>query len=203
MEDTLKKLTDKIYLEGVNKANEQAKEIISEADSKAKEITENAQKKADEIIAKAEREATEYKNKITAELEITTNQSIAAVKQTLAEELLSKFVDIPVNEAFKDEGFIKDLIQTILSKWDLDSPNIDLDILYPNKEKLDDYIKKSFANLAQKNINFYPTDDINNGFVFKSNTDGYKIDFTEESFTSFIKEYIRPRTFELLFKKDK
>ncbi|MGI6718369.1 MAG: hypothetical protein ACOX4D_04355 [Bacteroidales bacterium] len=203
MEDTLKKLTEKIYQEGVDKANEEANKIISNANNKANEIIENAQKQANKIISKAENEAIEYKNKITAELEITTNQSIAAIKQTLSEELLSKLVDVPVNEAFKDKDFIKDMINTILSKWDLNSPNIDLDILYPNNEQLDNYIKKSFSDLAQENIKFYPSDDLDNGFVFNSNTDGYKIDFTEESFTSFIKDYIRPRTFELLFKKEK
>ncbi len=50
MEHKIQELTEKIYREGVEKGNEQAKKIVSDAQEEAKKIIENAKKEADALL---------------------------------------------------------------------------------------------------------------------------------------------------------
>ncbi|MDL2240486.1 V-type ATP synthase subunit E [Bacteroidales bacterium OttesenSCG-928-K03] len=200
MEDTLKKLTDRIYEEGIEKANSEADAIITEAKVKAENIIGEAKKQSNEIIAKAEQDSDEIKKKINSELEMTAKQSISAIKQSIADIMLSESLDAPLNKAFKDDEFIKEMIATMLKNWDIKSENSNFELLYPATANLESFLKEKFSELTEKNISFTPSKDVTDGFVIKSKADGYKISFSEESFNEFIKNYIRPRTFELLFK---
>lgn len=53
MENKLQELTEKIYSEGVSKANEEAREIQQKAEKEAGDIKKQAQKEADNIVSKA------------------------------------------------------------------------------------------------------------------------------------------------------
>ena len=70
MNTKLQELTDKIYLEGVEKGNAEAKVIIENADTKAADIVAKAQAQAAEIIAKAEFQAAELSKNTKSELKL-------------------------------------------------------------------------------------------------------------------------------------
>lgn len=201
MEDTLKKLTDKIYNEGIAKANKEADEIINAAKAKADALIVDAKKQSEQIIAKANSDNVEQKKKVNAELEMTANQSLSAIKQNIVDVMLNSIIDKPIQEAFNDQSFIKQMITTMLSNWDFQKENTSLDILFPEGSKVDDFIDSSLSKSLSNKVKFYPTKEIKNGFSIVVENGGYKINFTEEDFSAFIKNYIRPRTFDLLFKK--
>ncbi|MDR2083811.1 MAG: V-type ATP synthase subunit E [Bacteroidales bacterium] len=200
MEDTLKKLTDRIYEEGIEKVNNEADLIIAEAKSKADCILHDAKKKSEEIISKAENDSEELKKKVSSELEMTAKQSISAIKQSITDIMLAEALDAPLSKTFKDENFIKEMITIMLKNWDIKSENSNFELLYPESAKLESFFKEKFSELTENKIKFIPSKDVTDGFTILSKAEGYKISFSEESFNEFIKNYIRPRTFELLFK---
>ena len=55
----LEEITDKLYAEGVEKGNAEAKVIVAKAEEKAAVIVAEAERKAQECLAKAEQKAAE------------------------------------------------------------------------------------------------------------------------------------------------
>ena len=51
MENKIQELTDKIYREGVEKGNEEARKLVLEAQTEAKKIVDEAHKEAEQILA--------------------------------------------------------------------------------------------------------------------------------------------------------
>lgn len=49
MENKIQELTDKIYREGVEKGNEEARKLVLEAQAEAKKIVDEAHKEAEQI----------------------------------------------------------------------------------------------------------------------------------------------------------
>ena len=74
----LEEITQKIYAEGVEKGNAQAKQIEDKAKAEAAAIVENAKKEADAIIAQASAKAAELDKNTRSELRLYAEQSINA-----------------------------------------------------------------------------------------------------------------------------
>jgi len=200
MEDTLKKLTDRIFEEGVEKANNEAEAILNDAKAKAESIINEAKRQSQEIVSKSEQDATELKKKVNSELEITAKQSVSDIKQTITDIMLAEALNKPMANAFLDENFIKEMITTMLQNWDIKAENSNFELLFPESAKLESFLKERFSKITENKITFTPSKDVVDGFVILSKADNYKISFSEEGFKEFIKSYIRPKTFELLFK---
>ncbi|MBR0123645.1 MAG: hypothetical protein IJM12_07370 [Bacteroidales bacterium] len=201
MEDTLKKLTDQIYNEGITKANEEAEIIISNAKKEAERIIEAAKKESAERIAKAQSDSDELKKKVNTELELTANQAVSSIKQSVANVLLENVIDKSMKGLFNDKEFLKEMILTMVKNWDSTKEQADFNILFPEDSKLDGFLQSELGKTLNNHVTFKPSKSVENGFAIETKGESYKINFTEQDFSSFIKDYIRPRTFELLFKK--
>ena len=86
-------------------------ELLLKAQEKALAIIEEAKKEAGKIVEKAEARADEIRKNVLAELKLSTNQSVSAIKQKITDLITLKLVDKPVKDAFQDKGFIKKIIE--------------------------------------------------------------------------------------------
>jgi len=202
MENKLQELTQKLYNEGVEKANEEADKIIKEAKAEADKIKKNAEKKAKGIIEEAEQKSEEIKKNVHAELELASKQTVRKVKQQITDLITSKVIDEPVKKAFDDEKFVKEIIETIIKNWDPQKKeSVDLSVLLP--EKLEKEFEKYFKAKTGKELNakleLSFSEAVKGGFKIGPADNSYKISFTEEDFNNFFKSYLRPKTGEMLF----
>ncbi|MFO7843489.1 MAG: hypothetical protein R6V16_06730 [Bacteroidales bacterium] len=202
MENKLQELTQKLYNEGVEKANEEADKIIKEAKAEADKIKKNAEKEAKGIIEEAEQKSEEIKKNVHAELELASKQTVRKVKQQITDLITSKVIDEPVKKAFDDEKFVKEIIETMIKNWDPQKKeSIDLSVLLP--EKLEKEFEKYFKAKTGKELNakleLSFSDAVKGGFKIGPADNSYKISFTEEDFINFFKSYLRPKTGEMLF----
>ncbi len=202
MENKLQELTQKLYNEGVEKANEEADKIIKEAKSEADKIKKNAEKEAKGIIEEAEQKSEEIKKNVHAELELASKQTVRKVKQQITDLITSKVIDEPVKKAFDDEKFVKEIIETIIKNWDPQKKeSVDLSVLLP--EKLEKEFEKYFKAKTGKELNakleLSFSEAVKGGFKIGPADNSYKISFTEEDFINFFKSYLRPKTGEMLF----
>ena len=203
MEDTLKKLTEKILAEGIEKANAEADKILEKAKKHANDIMNEANLKAAQTIEQAQREADEYKRKLSTEMELTTKQSLNSIKQSITDVLLNNAIDKAVDTSFNDVNFVKDMLLTMFKNWDIDNETTEFEVLYPEQTKLNDFLQQEIQSILKNKITFVPSKNVDNGFVIEQLNSSYKVSFTEENFKSFIKEHLRPMTFDLLFNKKK
>lgn len=202
MENKLQELTQKLYNEGVEKANEEADKILAEAKSEADKLKQVAEKDAQKIIADAEQKSVEIKKSLDAELNLAAKQTIRTVKQKITDMIVSKVIDEPVKKAFDDVKFVKEIIETVVKNWNPQkNETIDLSVLLSadiEKEFAKFFTAKSGKEL-NANLELSFSDTIKGGFKVGPADGSYKISFSEEDFENFFKSYLRPRTIEMLY----
>lgn len=83
MENKLDILTQKLYNEGVDKARQEAENIINQAKQEAEKIIADAKAKVAQMNADAETEVSNLKKKAESEMTLSARQAITALKQAI------------------------------------------------------------------------------------------------------------------------
>jgi V/A-type H+-transporting ATPase subunit E len=204
MESKLQELTNKLYNEGVEKANEEADRIKSEAQKEADQIKNNAQQEADQIIQKAKEEAEDMKKNVRSEIDLAAKQTLREVKKQITEMITAKVIKKPVQNAMEDTDFVKKIIESIIQNWNPQSQEpVNISVALPEKmqKELKDYLENQAAKELNATIEVDVSDRMKGGFSIGPADGSYKISFSEEDFENFFKGYLRPRTVEMLFEE--
>ena len=202
MENKLQELTQKLYNEGVEKANAEADKILADAKSEAEKIKQDAEKEAKKIIADAEQKTVEIKKNVDSELSLAAKQSVRSVKQKITDMIVSKVIDEPVKKAFDDEKFVKEIIETVVKNWNPQkNETIDLAVLLPAdmEKEFSKFFTAKTGKELNANLELSFSDSVKGGFKIGPADGSYKISFTEEDFENFFKSYLRPKTVEMLY----
>jgi len=201
MDKKLQELTEKIYAEGVGKANDEADKIISAAKAQAEQILKQAALEAAEVHAKAEKEALDYKNAALAEVQMASRQALSSLKQQIANLITARSTET-VKDAFADKSFIQNIIGTALKNWSAEkADNFDLTVILPkaDEQSLQNYFKTQQLDLLNKGLTLNFDGKVKAGFKIGPQDDSFLISFTDEDFVNFFKSYLRVRTAELIF----
>lgn len=200
MQSKLQELTDKIYQEGVEKGNAEAQQIVENAKAEASAVIEKAKKEAEAIIEDAKKKALETKTNTESEIRLAGKQSVNAIKQKVTDLINGEVTSMAVKSSF-DKDFIKKIIDTTLTNWSKSGQAMDLNILLPKEDEkaLSDYFKKEAKSFLDKGVTLSFDESVKNGFQLGPKDGSYKVSFTEEDFTNFFKQYLRPRLVEILF----
>jgi V/A-type H+-transporting ATPase subunit E len=192
----LSELTDKIYAEGVEKGNEEAKQIVEKANEKAAEIIEQAEKKAASIVADAESKSADLDKKTRAELKLYAEQSVSAVKTEIVNLISDKIASDSVKAATADPKFMQSLIAKLADQMAKDG-----EVLIEAKDA--DALKKYFAanakGLLEKGVKIAEVKGIKTDFTIQPANGGYKLAFGDAEFIAYFKEMLRPQLVEELF----
>lgn len=204
MEQKIADLTEKIYKEGVEKGEEQKKEIIKAAQLEASKIKEDAEKEAEKVIAEAERQAEEMKRNVESEIKLSSQKAISTLKQKIVDMLLVKGIDESISADLSDPGFLKELMIAIVNNWKTDEDEaMSLEAVLPEKlkEKLDKSLQNSLKKIMKEGVDISFSKGIKGGFQIGPKEGSFKISLTDEDFNEFFKEYLRPKTRSFLFEE--
>jgi V/A-type H+-transporting ATPase subunit E len=163
---------------------------------------EKAQKDAEIIVEKAREQAQEIRKNVNAELKLSSTQAISSVKQQITELITLKIVDQPVKDSFKDKGFMKELILLLVKNWASgDKTGTGISLLLPEKEKedLEKFLEEKHHEVLDEGFEIKSDPDLETGFKVGPADGSYRISFTDEDFANFLKDYLRPRTNQLLY----
>jgi len=205
MQESIQQLTEKIYREGVEKAEERAQIIIEDAAQKARDLVDDAQEKAKLILEQAEKKSAELRLKNEAEMRLSARQAMGMLKQRITDLVIWHLNHEPLRNALKDTPFIQTLISKIMDYWLEKFGKEDrLKILLP-KNEYDEYrlyLETKTAELLQKGIIIEFSDTMEHGFKVYAVDQGFKISFTENDFEHYFSTFARPRIYKLLFGKE-
>jgi len=203
MQSKLQELTEKIYKEGVDKANKEAEDIVNQAKKEAEKIVQDAKKEAEQTVDQAQKDADELKKKVQAEVKQASFQTLRTVEQNITNLISSKVVDEPVKKSFKEQEFMKKLIEEVIKNWNASNPQSDLSLILPEKDQqeLVDYLKSSAKKLMDGGLDVTVDSKIKAGFKIGPADGSYQVSFKEEDFENLIKYYLRPKTVEFLYGK--
>ena len=200
MENKIDNLTQKIYQEGVDKAQQEGDRIIGNAKTEAEEIIRAAREEAENLKKSAEKEAGEINRNTMASLKLAGNQSISSLKQQIKDLLAVKILAQPLQELFVDTSFLKEIILSIAKNWD---PKEGVTLAF--SPSMEDKIDKAFEASIRKEIpNLQITYDgkLSNGFSIVPEKSSFQIKFTDQDFIAFFKPFVRDKAEKILFDKE-
>jgi len=202
MTSKIQELTEKIYQEGVDKAQNQANILLKEAEEKAAGLINDAQQKADNLVLEAEKKSQEIDKGLQEELQSISRQVIAITKEKITDSVVLDVSKTLSKELLDDKDFLKSLLLELVSKWDLGSGSInDLSLILSEEQlgKLDGIFESGALQILQnkKQILFDPS--IKNGFQIISNSEGFKVSFSDEDLETFFRKFMKPKIQEYLF----
>ena len=192
----LSELTDKIYAEGVEKGNVEAKQIVENANKKAEEIIAQAEKKAASIIADAESKSADLDKKTRAELKLYAEQSVNAVKTEIVNLLSDKIAADSVKAATADAKFMQGLIAKLAEQM---AKNGEVLIETKDADALKKYFSANAKGLLEKGVKIAEVKGIKTDFTIQPAKGGYKLAFGDAEFIAYFKEMLRPQLVEQLF----
>ena len=192
----ISELTDKIYAEGVEKGNAEAKQIVDKANQQAATILAEAEKKAAQIIAAAESKSADMDKKTRAELKLYAEQSVNAVKTEIVNLLSDKIAADSVKAATADAKFMQGLIAKLAEAMAKDG-----EVLIETKdaEALKKYFAANAKGLLEKGVKIAEVKGIKTDFTIQPAKGGYKLAFGDAEFIAYFKEMLRPQLVEMLF----
>jgi len=204
MTNKIEELTKKIYNEGIEKAKEEADRIIKNAKNEADSLIKDAEKKADEIKKSAADKKQELIRNTESEIKMTSQKVISEIKQKVTTLVTSKVVKGSLDGVVDDKDLVKKVITTLAGNWNPASgEELNLNIVLPEafKNELNGYFESlTFKNLKEgMTVNF--DNSFKSGFKIGPGDNSYILSFTDEDFISFFKNYLRPKTVELLYGK--
>ena len=196
MENKIQELTDKIYREGVEKGNEEAQKVIVKAQEEAKKIVEDAHKEADSILATARKSAGELAENTKSELKLFAGQAVNALKSEVATLVSNRIVNADVKAFAADKNFLNAFIVALASKWSANEPIV---ISTADAEGLKKYFAAQAKELLDKGVKIEEVNGVKTLFSVSPADGSYKVNFGEEEFMNYFKEFLRPQLVEMLF----
>lgn len=194
--DKIQELTAKIYAEGVEKGKEEADKILSQAKAQEKKIISEAQSQADSIIANAKKEAADLKTNTESELKLYASKAVDALKSEVTNLLTDKLATSNVKAATQDPAFMQKLIVSLVENW---AKNETLTIRAEDAEKVRDYFQANAKQLLNDKLEIKSVNGIKTAFSVSPGDESYKVNFGEEEFIAYFKEFLRPQIQKLLF----
>lgn len=196
MENKIQELTDKIYREGVEKGNEEAQKLIAKAQEEAKRIIEDAHKEADSIVATAHKSADELAENTKSELKLFAGQAVNALKSEIATLVTDNIVNADVKAFAANKDYLNAFIVALASKWSVNEPIV---ISTADAEGLIKYFAAKAKDLLDKGVKIEQVNGIKTLFSVSPADGSYKVNFGEEEFMNYFKEFLRPQLVEMLF----
>ena len=196
MENKIQELTDKIYREGVEKGNTEAQKLIANAQDEAKKIVEDARKEAEAIVAASRKSADELAENIKSELKLFAGQAVNALKSEIATLVTDKIVNADVKAFAADKDYLNAFIVALASKWSVNEPIV---ISTADADGLKKYFASQAKVLLDKGVKIEQVNGNKTLFMVSPADGSYKVNFGEEEFMNYFKEFLRPQLVEMLF----
>ena len=117
MSTTLQELTDKIYVEGVEKGKAEASAIIAQAEQKADTIISEAKAEAARLLQEADQKRAEADKNTRSELRLFADQSVSAIKTEITNLLSDKIASDSVHAATADPKFMQQIITSLAQQF--------------------------------------------------------------------------------------
>ena len=196
MENKIQELTDKIYREGVEKGNTEAQKLIANAQDEAKKIVEDARKEAEAIVAASRKPADEPAANTKSELKLFAGQAVNALKSEIATLVTDKIVNADVKAFAADKDYLNAFIVALASKWSVNEPIV---ISTADADGLKKYFASQAKALLDKGVKIEQVNGNKTLFTVSPADGSYKVNFGEEEFMNYFKEFLRPQLVEMLF----
>ena len=199
MSQHVQELIDKIKTEGLQAADQKAKEIEDSAQANAQKIIADAQVQARHIIADAQAQAQKTHGSTEMALKQSARDTLLALKKEI-EGVLRKVISRQVKDSLSPEQ-LSDIVGEVV-KGSVQAGLVDNDIeVILNSDDLKK-LKDGFIAKLQKEIKqpmtFKSSDGMSSGFTISFDEGKSCFDFSDESLVEYLSSYLNAQVAALL-----
>ena len=195
MDNKVQEITDKIYREGVEKGQAEALKIVEAAQAEKAALLKQAQQEAEKIVADANKSAEELSKNTQSELKLYANRAVEALKSEIAELINEKIVNTAVSETVNNE-WLQKLMLTLATDW-VTKENVVIQAADANA--LNQYFANKAKGLLAKGVKIEQVNAKPTAFAIMPADKGYKVQFGEDEFAAYFKDFLRPQLVQMLF----
>ncbi len=196
MENKIQELTDKIYREGVEKGKEEAQALVTAAKEEAQRIILAAQEEAQNLKSEAAKKSAELTENTQTELKLFARQAVNALKVEIANLLTQETISQAVKGFVSNQEDLNRFIVGMASHW---SQEDGLVISTSQAEDLKKHFLVQAKELLDKGVKIEQVNGNKALFSITPSDGSYKINFGEEEFENYFKDFLRPQLVEKLF----
>jgi V/A-type H+-transporting ATPase subunit E len=199
MEPKIAQLTEALYREGVERGEAEAAKIIAEAQGRAQKLMADAQQRAESIIAAAQTRAQEIKKNTAAELKLAGQQALSAIKGLIVDAVTTRLIDTPTAAALNEPAVIRECILQMVSNWTDTSAPAEVILPQNRRAELEQALQGGLQELLRNGLSLNFSRNIKSGFQIRPQGSAFKISLSDEDFSAFFKDFLRPKTRATLF----
>ena len=194
--EKIQELTDKLYREGVEKGNAEGQRLVEQAREEAEKLLADARKEADAIVAEARKQAQELDANTKSELKLYAGQALGALKSEIVNVISDRLVKDTVKGLTEDKDFMGSFMVAVAKNW---SSGEGIVISAADAEGLTAYFKAHAKKLLDRGVMIQNVNGNSAAFSVSPADGSYKVNFGEEEFEAYFKDFLRPKLIEMLF----
>lgn len=199
MDNKLEVLTQKLYKEGIEKAEVEAQKILTNARKESDAIIKRAEDHASAILSKAEDDASNTAKRSRSELHMMAIQAREKVRQELENMLKVKAIDQPLKASLSDHTFLNQILLQVVSNLKLDKgDNITIELPEAQLKASRETLKQQLHAVLGSEPTLNADHSLRSGFRISKDNQSYKISFTEEDFKTYLYQFVTPDIQDLL-----
>ena len=197
MTEDIKQLIEKIQREGVNAAEEKAREIEEDTRRRASSIIEDAKREAEKVVTAAKKEASRMQESGNLALKQAGRDMLLSLKKEI-NAMLERLVVARLRESLAPQELARIIAALIKESPAQGKEGIIISLNKEDLEKLEKGFLNQLAAETRKGIALYPSEDIAAGFIISYDAGKSHFDFTDKSLAEYIGVYLKPKLEELL-----
>ena len=157
----------------------------------------------EEILKQAEMKAEDTAKNTETEISLAGKQAVARLKAEISEMIIAKTTSEGIKAATLDGSFLKEMLVAVAKNWNgASAGKVELKALLPEAKRaeLDASFEQAAKELLKEGIEVGYSKDVKSGFKVGAKSGGYYISFSDESFDALLKEYLREKVSQMLYK---
>lgn len=199
--DKIQKICDKLRIETLEPAKQEAGQIIEEAKARAEHILSEARKEADQLFAETRKQMQQERNVFDSALVQAGKQSIEAIRQSIEKDLFNDQLVTVLEKKTSESEYIAKVLDALVEAIEREGVSADFSAVLPKTVSPEDLAHK-MANGIYEKLKKHPftISDFHGGVQVKLLDRKMTIDITDETLKDLIANYIRKDFHDLLFK---
>jgi len=196
MAEDIKSLIDKINQEGIQAAEEKARQIQKEAEEKAGQLIKEAKAHAQQIIAEAEAEARRAEEKERALIK-QAGRDLLLLARSEINAMLDKLIALEVRHALSADALAHILNSIIQDICKHQKAELIITLSKEDSAKLKETFLGKLKEEIKKQVMLKPSDEIKAGFVISFDAGKSQFDFSDKALAEYISTFLKPKLKEV------
>lgn len=198
MEIQLQELIDQIKKDGVEVAENEAKNIVDSAKSEAERIVADAKAQADKILAEAKAENEKMVKSSDDAIRQAGRNLLISFRESVTKEL-DAIIGETVNSVYSADS-LSQLVVNVVESWanKPDVENIEVILNSNDVRLLEKTALSSLKERISKGVTLKANDNFDGGFRIAVNDGGAYYDYSTEAVVDMMSNYLSPKVVKLL-----